>query len=101
MKTLTLEKVIPDKEKIIKFCENNGIVYLGIFGSYVNGVPKNNSDIDILIKFERLGGLLEFISTKYELSKLFGRKVDLVEKGALHHLLKDKILSGVVTIYEK
>jgi len=52
---------------------------MGVFGSYVRGNPKIDSDIDILVEVDpRIG--LEFISLAEELEQLLQSKVDLVSK---------------------
>lgn len=88
-------KILAKRDLIKNFCKRNGITFLGIFGSYVKNKAKNSSDIDVLVKFNKPKGL-EFITVQENLSKLFKKKVDLVTVGALHHLLKDKILNEVV-----
>jgi len=66
-----------------------------IFGSYVRGEEKENSDIDILVEFYEPVGW-EFIDLKDFLEEIFGREVDLVTVGALKPQLKDSVLEEVV-----
>ena len=40
------------KEKLVKICEKNDIIFMGIFGSFIRGEQREKSDIDILIKFK-------------------------------------------------
>lgn len=56
---------------------------IGIFGSYSRGDQTDNSDIDILVEFEKPIGL-EFVILAEELEEILKRKVDLVSKGALN-----------------
>ncbi len=73
-------------EKIVKKLNENmptlrekyRIKTLGIFGSYIRGEQKKKSDVDILVEFEKPLGLLEFVGLELQLSKLLGKKVDLV-----------------------
>ena len=55
---------------------------LGIFGSYSHGDFDINSDIDILVEFEKTVGF-EFIDLADELDNLLNNKVDLVSKKAI------------------
>jgi predicted nucleotidyltransferase len=55
---------------------------LGIFGSLTRDDFTKDSDIDILVEFEKPVGL-EFIDLADELERLLNRKVDLVSKKAV------------------
>lgn len=69
---------------------------IGIFGSYLRGEAKDDSDMDILIEFNKTVGLLEFISLENHLSDILGIKVDLVMKSALKPRIGKHILAEVV-----
>ena len=58
------------------------IAEIGIFGSYVRGEQKKQSDVDLLVKFEEPSNLtlLDFIRLENYLGEILGVKVDLVEK---------------------
>ena len=71
---------------------------IGIFGSFVRGEESKESDVDIVVEFEEVPGLIKFIEIEEYLSKLLGRKVDLVRKPAIRKKLKDKILKEVVYV---
>jgi uncharacterized protein len=71
---------------------------LGVFGSVVRGEQRKRSDIDILVKYEELPDLLEFIALERYLRKLLKKKVDLVEKDGIRPELREKILREVVYI---
>ena len=58
------------------------VQYLGLFGSYVQGTPRKDSDLDVLVEFVEEPSLFEFIELEDHLSSLVGVKVDLVMKGA-------------------
>jgi predicted nucleotidyltransferase len=75
-----------------------GIKELGIFGSYVRGEERKDSDLDVLAEFEDGAkiGLLEFIRVENYLSDLLGVKVELVEKSALKPRIGRLILKEVV-----
>lgn len=78
--------------------EQYGVETLGIFGSYVRGKQKNNSDVDILIDFKEPIGLLKFVALKHQLSEIIGRDVDLVMKSALKPVIGKRILKEVIYI---
>ena len=70
-------------EEIRKF----GVRRIGIFGSAVRDELREDSDIDIVVEFERgkgtfenFGGLVEF------LERLFGREVDILTPGGIESI---------------
>ncbi len=71
---------------------------LGIFGSYVRGEQKKNSDIDILVAFSESPGLFDYIRIENRLSQLLHQKVDLVMKGTLKPTIGKHIMREVIYI---
>lgn len=76
--------------------ERYKISEIGIFGSFVRGAQKKNSDIDIIVEFNEVPGLLRFIQIENHLCTILNHKVDLVHKKALKHQLRDTILNEVI-----
>ena len=57
-----------------------------VFGSYARGEERPDSDIDLLVSFDRKNakvGLLKYAAMILDLEKILGKEVDLVEDGAL------------------
>ncbi len=75
-----------------------GVKSIGIFGSFVRGEAKSSSDIDVLVEFEKPIRMFKFLELEEYLSKLCGRKVDLVSKKALKPNIGKHILKEVVEI---
>ncbi len=74
-----------------------GIAKIGIFGSFARGEERPDSDIDILVAFQKGKKTFDnFMGTKFYLEDLFGRKVDLVTDAALKPLIRKPILKDVV-----
>ncbi len=65
---------------------------IGIFGSYANETNTEDSDIDILVEFDKPIGW-KFFSLELYLEKIFEKKVDLVTKNALKDQIKTQIMS--------
>ena len=55
---------------------------VGLFGSYVRGDCREDSDLDILVEFDRPVGF-EAVDLHEFLKTLLGVKVDLVTRGAV------------------
>jgi len=86
---MKLEKI---KVKIIPVLRRHDVRKAAIFGSYVKGEEKEDSDIDILVEFKGEKSLLDLAGLKIELQEILKRKVDVLTYNSLHPLLKDKIL---------
>jgi predicted nucleotidyltransferase len=71
---------------------------LGVFGSYARGEEKEESDIDVLVRFGEGATLLHLTGLGYYLEDLFGVSVDVVSERALHPIMKDNVLKELVTV---
>ncbi len=67
---------------------------IGLFGSFSDDSNTEDSDIDLLVEFERPIGW-KYFSLEIYLENIFGRKIDLVTKNALKEQIKDRILKQV------
>jgi predicted nucleotidyltransferase len=75
-----------------------GVKSLGLFGSYLRGEQKSDSDVDILVDFDEPIGLLKFMDLELHLTELLGIKVDLVMKTALKPGIGRRILREVTYV---
>ena len=91
-----IERILAEHKK--ELYQKYKIKKIGIFGSFARGEQSKESDVDIIVEFEEVPGLIKFIEIEEYLSKLLGRKVDLVRKPAIRKELKDKILKEVVYV---
>ena len=91
-----IKRILKKHEKELK--EKYGVKEIGIFGSYLRGEAKEESDLDILVEFdpEAKISLLDFVELENYLSDLLGVKVDLVERSALKPRIGKQILGEVV-----
>lgn len=87
-------------DKIIEICKARGTRKIAIFGSFVRGEARPDSDVDILVEFDRPTSLLTLIRLERELSEVLGRKVDLLTEQAISPHLRDRILSEQQVIYD-
>jgi len=87
-------------EKIIKFLKNEGVKRICVFGSYIRGEEKEESDIDIIVEFLERKSLLEIVRIERELSEFLGIKVDLLTEQSISPYLIDSIRKEMEVIYE-
>ena len=78
--------------------EKYSVSYLGIFGSYIRGEQTRDSDLDVLVEFDKIPGLLKYIELEYYLSDLLGVKVDLVTRTGLKQNVEKQILNEVISL---
>ncbi len=91
MEQLTLEQIV---QKILPVLEQAEVKKAALFGSYVRGDNNENSDIDVLVDLPRGKTLFDLIGIKQAIEEILHRKVDVVEYGGIHPLLKDSILAS-------
>ena len=73
-----------------------GVARLSLFGSFARDEGREDSDVDLLVEFNRPVGLLEFVRLRRQLGELIGHHVDLVTPAALKPQLRDRILREAV-----
>lgn len=94
-----------DTEKLRQFCARWQIAELALFGSVLTDRFRPDSDIDVLVSFlpEARPTLLDLARMEAELSEIFGRSVDLVERTAIlrsrNPIRKQAILESAEVIY--
>jgi hypothetical protein len=75
------------------------VVSLAVFGSVVINESTAQSDIDLLVEFDRDVGLFDLFEIQHRLEEIIGvQKVDLIQKGATHPALREHILSEAVNV---
>ena len=90
-------------EKINNYLSKKPVERAFLFGSYARSEQNNNSDIDILLEFEKTAkiGLFQFSRIKLDLENLLSISVDLLTDEAISTYIKPFILKDLIKIYEK
>jgi hypothetical protein len=92
MNVLTL---LRQHESILE--ERFGVKRIGIFGSFVRGEERSESDVDVLVVFQKDEETFDhYMDCKFYLEDLFDRNVDLVIEDTIKNRLKEPILSEVI-----
>jgi hypothetical protein len=97
MKSLDEIKEIIDIHKN-ELRKEYGLKEIGVFGSYVRGAQRADSDLDILIEFEKPVGFVKFLRLENRLSDLLGVRVEMVTKKALKPFIGKRILQEVIYV---
>jgi len=100
---LSLEEIVKKIEENREEIKRFGVKKIGIFGSYVKGEQREDSDVDMVVEFEEGEATLEnFLSLAEHLEKLFGKKVDLITKEGVRsiriHNIRKEIEESVVYV---
>jgi len=90
------------QEEILKsFCQRHHITRIAFYGSVLRDDFHANSDVDILVEFDRSHSpCWEIVGMMDELQNILGREVDVTTFDAIHPRLRDKILASTRMVYD-
>lgn len=94
-RVLTLPEI---KKRILPVLRAHKIKRASIFGSYVTGEARPDSDVDVLVELPKGLSLYDVIGIKQELEENLRKNVDLVEYEHIREELRDRILSEQIQI---
>jgi len=78
--------------------EQYGVSKIAIFGSYVRGEQREDSDLDVLVEFDREVSLLDVVGLELFLTDSIGVKTDIVLRRSVRQELKDIIFNEAVPV---
>jgi hypothetical protein len=90
---------------LVGYCRRWKIIRLEVFGSALRADFRPDSDVDFLVTFasDADWSLFDLVDAEDELSRLVGRKVDLVEREPIEKsrnwIRRNNILGSARTIY--
>ena len=97
MKTLDeILKIL--KANMVTFHEDYRVTSLGIFGSYARGEQSEESDVDILIDYEKAPPLSKLVELRILLRELTGMEIDLVTKNGLKPRIQEQVFADVIYV---
>lgn len=73
---------------------------ISLFGSYLHGEERGDSDIDLLIELEKPVGYFELVRMQDSLESALGQKVDLITPKALSKHFDKEVLKEAKKLYE-
>ena len=71
-----------------------GVSKIGLFGSYAHGIPRQDSDIDLLVEFKRPVGL-QFVELADYLESVLGKRVDILTPAGLENIRIKRVAEGI------
>lgn len=97
-KIQTIVNIQAMKDEIIAVAQSHGAHNIRIFGSFVRGDQRAESDLDLLADIDPDKSLIDQAALIRELEELLGIKVDLVEPVCLHRYIKDAIMQEAIPL---
>ena len=96
LKEKLLQAIIQDKH-------HADIKSVAIFGSYISGMPTEESDIDVLIDVEPTAviGFFALSDIKNNFETFLQRPVDLLTPQVISKYFRDEVLEQAEYVYEK
>ncbi len=89
--------------KIVSYLKTQPVIRAWVFGSYSRGEETPDSDIDILVDYDKSSklSLLKICGMMIDLEDILGKKVDLVENGRLKEFAVASVNNDKILIYER
>jgi predicted nucleotidyltransferase len=93
------------REAIADFCRRWQVAEFALFGSVLRDDFRADSDIDVLVRFapHARHTVFDLMRMEAELPRLFGRKVDLVDRQVVqqssNYIRRRQILESAETVY--
>lgn len=100
-RTLQLGCTQVEEAKLADLCRQYGVRELSLFGSAVRNEMRPDSDVDLLVEFlpDAQVDLVDYAGLMLDLSRLLGRKVDLVSKKGLKPSIRTAVLEEARLLY--
>lgn len=98
---LLFKRIKASHEQIEVFCQECGISYLAFFGSILRKDFATESDIDVLVEFDKPISLFQLVEIEDKLQELLNvdHKVDVVTINSVSPLIKNDIMESCEVIY--
>jgi Predicted nucleotidyltransferases len=90
-----LEKDLPYLKKVFH------VEKIGLFGSYARQEQTEESDLDLMVEFQKTPDFLELSDLEDHLSDLVGFKVEIVTPGGLKNRVKQNIMEDMEFVSAK
>jgi len=93
---------LQQQQELGEIAKENDIEFIGLFGSYARGEQNEQSDIDLLVKFDfssKRIGLFGLHKIQTQMEQLLNNKVDIISRP--NKFINPYIQKDLITIYER
>ncbi|MDJ1169645.1 nucleotidyltransferase family protein [Roseofilum sp. BLCC_M154] len=97
MKTLEeIKCILQEHQELVR--QQFRVTEMRVFGSYARGEQTEDSDVDILIGYERAPTLWMLVELRYYLSEVLEMPVDVVTDGGLKPRIQERVWAEAIEI---
>ncbi len=98
---MATQQVQIDGPRLAEICRRHHVARLSLFGSVLTHQFGPESDVDMLVEFERGRPITYFdvVALEMELSNLIGRKVDVRTRAELSRYFRDRVVREAQVAY--
>ena len=91
------------QDRIDRFCRQNRIRKLSLFGSVLRDDFTTDSDVDVLVEFktEARVGFITLAGMEIELTRLLGRRAEMHTPGGLNPQFRNDVLDSAEVLFEQ
>ena len=89
------------KKVVVPILRSSGVEYAALFGSMSRGDDTRESDVDILVRFNKPVSLLKHVNVSFALRDALHKKVDVVTEQGLSKYLAPHIKQDLRILYGK
>jgi len=105
-KVMKMQEKVKNTDEILRRLKRNkklfyrkfGISKIKVFGSYVRNTQTPGSDLDLIVDFKEIPGLIKLIQIEKEISNLLGVKVDLLTEEGISPYIRKYIEKEAISI---
>jgi predicted nucleotidyltransferase len=100
MEVSSIEEIVAYlSDKKTFFRERFGVIRIGVFGSFAQGGQTSESDIDLVVEFEKSKkNIHTFLQLRRLLEKELSRRVDLGFEHSLKPIVRESIMGKIIYV---
>lgn len=94
-----IDEVIGSRRReLLRLASRYGARSVRVFGSVRRGEADEQSDVDLLVDWDRNAGLLDVARFRIRARELLHRKVDVIEENRLHWAVRPQVIREAVPL---